>query len=113
MLSLLLTSILAIAPTTSLQRIAPRDLVGMWTTLRGRCGAGQHRFTASGDYASWCYHTVDLGKWSLRDSSAIVVHYTAGKPHEEIIAITAFERQSDRTFISVRYHDGSSEKWMK
>ena len=113
MLSLLLTSILAAAPATSSPHIAPRDLVGMWTTLRGRCSAGQHRFTASGDYTSWCYDTVILGKWSLRDGTAIIVHYSAGMPREEIIAISAFERQPDRTFISVRYRDGSSEKWMK
>jgi hypothetical protein len=113
MLALIVAATLAAAPATSSHQIAPRDLVGMWTTLRGRCGAGQHRLTASGDYTAWCYDTFVQGRWSLRDSTDIVVHYSAGKPREEIIVITGFERQPDRTFISVRYRDGSSEKWMK
>ena len=52
-------------------------------------------------------------KWSLRSGNKIVIRPDPKKKAEEIITILRFEPQSDRTFLYVRYDDGSREKWMK
>ena len=49
----------------------------------------------------------------LRGGDKIVLRPDPKKPDEEIITVLGVERYADRTFLYVRYQDGSREKWMK
>ena len=110
----ILASVILLAATALPVRVTLNDLVGMWITVDGGCGAGgQHRMTANGEYTGWCFDSISEGKWSLRSGNKIVIRPDPKKKAEEIITILRFEPQSDRTFLYVRYDDGSREKWMK
>lgn len=61
----------------------------------------------------WCFDSISQGKWLLRAGYEIVVRYDPKKPDEEIILVLGIERYSDHTFLTVRYQNGSREKWMK
>jgi hypothetical protein len=105
--------LLAATPTPSPARVTLDDLVGMWITVGGDCRDGQHLLSANGDYRRWCFDSISDGKWFLRGQDKIVVRYDPRKSDEEIITVLRFEPYSDRTFLYVRYQDGSREKWMK
>jgi hypothetical protein len=105
--------LLAAIPTPAPVRVMPNDLVGMWVTVRGDCSRGQHLLSANGKYKMWCFDSISEGERFLRNGDKIAVRHDPKTTDEEIIAVIAFERYSDRTFLSVRYQDGSREKWMK
>jgi hypothetical protein len=105
--------LLAATPTAAPVRVTLSDLVGMWITVRGDCREGQHLLSADGKYRMWCFNSISEGKWLLRGADKIVVRPDPKKPDEEIITLLSVERYADRTFLYVRYQDGSREKWMK
>jgi hypothetical protein len=69
--------------------------------------------SGNGDYRMWCFDSISQGEWFLRGRDKIVVRHDPKKSDEEIITVLRFEPYSDRTFLYVRYQDGSREKWMK
>jgi hypothetical protein len=114
-MAVLVASVILFAaiPTPAPVRVRLGDLIGMWTTVRGGCSAGQHRLSPNGEYTEWCFDAISEGTWFLRGGNKIVVKHDPKKPHEEIIQIVGFEPQPDRIFLYVRYQDGYQEKWMK
>jgi hypothetical protein len=105
--------LLATTPTLAPVHVTVNDLVGMWITVRGDCREGQHLLSVDGKYRMWCFDSISEGRWLLRGGDKIVVRPDPKKPDEEIITVLGFERHADRTFLYVRYQDGSREKWMK
>ena len=105
--------LLAATPTAAPVRVTLNDLVGMWITVGGDCREGQHLLSADGKYRMWCFNSISEGKWLLRGGDKIVVRPDQKKPDEESITLLSVERYADRTFLDVRYQDGSREKWMK
>ena len=100
-------------PTPASVHVTINDLVGTWVTVRGDCRDGQHRLSANGDYTVWCFDSISQGKWFFRAGNEVVVRYDSKKADEAIITVLGIERYSDHTFLTVRYQDGSREKWMK
>ena len=99
--------LLAATPTPSPARVTLNDLVGMWITVRADCREGQHLLSGNGDYRMWCFDNISQGKWFLRGRDKIVVRHDPKKSDEKIITVLRFEPYSDRTFLYVRYQDGS------
>ena len=105
--------LLAATPTPAPVHVTVKDLVGMWVTVQGDCGNGQHQLNADGGYRMWCFDSISEGRWSLRGGDKIVLKADPKKRDEEIITVLRFERYADHRFLYVRYQDGRREKWMK
>jgi hypothetical protein len=118
----LLAFILLLAANTQAGtvRLQPKDVVGNWISLR-KCSDSLWKFTADAKYYGYCFDMLEAGRWSLRGGDRIVITYyddilketVSAKLHRKTITITRFEPHSDRTFIYVRYPDGTQDKWMK
>ena len=115
MAAALVTSVILFAaiPTPAPVRVAQNDLVGMWVTISGDCSRGQHFLGENGKYKKWCFDSISEGEWFLSDGNKIILRHDAKTADAEIITVVGFERYSDHTVVSVRYQNGSREKWMK
>jgi hypothetical protein len=103
----------AAIPTPAPVHVTLNDLVGMWVTVRGDCSRGQHLLGENGKYKVWCFDSISEGEWFLHGGNKIIVRHDPKTANAEIITVVGFERYFDRTYLYVRYQDGSREKWMK
>lgn len=85
----------------------------MWVTVRGDCSRGQHFLAENEKYKIWCFDSISEGEWFLRGGNQIIVKYDPKTAEAEVITVVGFERQSDHSFLFVRYQDGRREEWMK
>ena len=108
-----LVILFAATPTPVPVRVTPNDLLGMWVTVSGDCDRGQHLLNENGKYKMWCFDSVSEGEWFLRGGNKIILKHDPKTATEEIITVLRLERYFDHTFLYVRNHDGSREKWMK
>jgi hypothetical protein len=88
------------------------DLVGHWMVLRA-CGEGARYFEANGEFYGSCYDGIFTGRWRLPSSAKLII--TPGRlgSKNDIVTILKFEALPDRMFLTVRWPDGVTEKWLK
>jgi hypothetical protein len=120
MRALLLVGLLATTAVAASVQLEPKDIAGDWVSLQG-CSQSLWRLSRDGKYFGRCFDMIESGRWALRGGDKIDITYyddpvretTSAKSERKIITITGFEPHSDRTFMYVRYPDGSKDKWMK